>query len=228
MNEDLNRNTYGDLVRRQYEKMDPLDPMVDIPEDETRGIGTHTSQSLSSEEADHSGFSQEEAGPADAELGVRLNPDPSALTAWEATGAEPQSLDSDEGLPEGAPAGRSTDGTEGLVEEAKGRLPLDHVPADAAMSLDQDANETYPRMSPQYNPAFNEEARTAGQGSRNEPSIDEGQDDELEDIPDADELQAGSPVDPAVPEGTDQHGIDLLNGVGGVDDETGRKLPDDM
>lgn len=231
MNEDLNRNSYGDLVRRQYEKMDPLDPMVDIPKDETRDIGTHTSQSLSSDEADHSGFSQEEAGPADAELGVRLNPDPSALAAWEATGAEPRSRTANETVSGDPAVGRSMDGTKGLEEEAAGRLPLDHVPADTAMSLGQDANETYPRMTPQYNPAFAEDSHATEQASRNGLSMEEENEeneDELEDVPDADELQTGTPVDPAVPEGLDQHGIDLLNGVGGVDDETGRKLPEDL
>lgn len=40
---------------------------------------------------------------------------------------------------------------------------------------------------------------------------------ELEDIPDADDIQKNSPVDPAVPPIDEMHGIDLLNGYHGED-----------
>ncbi|WP_106768622.1 hypothetical protein [Paenibacillus faecalis] len=149
MRDELNRNSYGDLVHKQYEKMDPLDPMTDIPEDDRKDVGTTTSQSLSSEDADHSGFSQNEAGPA-----------------------------------------------------------------DATPPLGKDANETYPHGYPVYDAAFAEDHE----------STDETP---LENVPDADEIQMDSPVDPAAQD-TDQHGIDLLNGVGGVDDENDRKLPEDF
>lgn len=41
----------------------------------------------------------------------------------------------------------------------------------------------------------------------------------LEDIPDADEIQANSPVDPAAPPVDHMHGTDLLNGSSGEDEE---------
>lgn len=167
MRDELNRNSYGDLVHKQYEKMDPLDPMTDIPEDDLKNVGTYTRQSLSSEDADHSGFSQDEAGPANAQNGDGLNPDTSALEAWRATGAERDNR---------------TLGEESAVNDEPLRQSNSPVSEDAP----------------------------------------------LQDVPDADEIQAGSPVDPATPSGIDQHGIDLLNGVGGVDDETGRMLPEDF
>lgn len=179
MRDEINRNTYGDLVNKQYEQMDPMDPMTDIPEEEPRGSSANTSRGLNGTN------------------------------------------------------GLAPSGTDGLEEETAGKLPLDHVPADTAFSLGEDANATYPRRNPQYDPAYREDARLIHERDQDkgQAAADSGlteDDPPLEDIPDADELQAGSPVDPAFPQGTDQHGIDLLNGVGGVDDDTGRKLPENF
>lgn len=149
------------------------------------------------ENADHSGFSQNEAGPANAQSGDGLKLDTSALEAWRATGAERNNRTlGEESTVNNTDRriSREYEGKNGLAAETTGKLPLDHVPADAAFSLGTDANEV------------EEEAP-------------------LEDVPDADEIQADTPVDPAALQDPDQHGIDLLNGVGGVDDETGRKLP---
>lgn len=180
MRDEINRNTYGDLVNKQYEKMDPMDPMTDIPEEEPRGSFANTSRSLN-----------------------------------------------------GTKNEQSSIGTDGLEEETTGKLPLDHVPADTAFSLGEDANATYPQRIPQYDPAYREETHLNRERDqdKDQAAADSGMTEDeapLEDIPDADELQAGSPVDPAFPQGTDQHGIDLLNGVGGVDDDTGRMLPENF
>ena len=233
MRDEMNRNTYADLVHKQYEKMDPVDPMTDIPEDELKNVGTYTSQSLSSEKADHSGFSQNEAGPADAHPDEGLQPDPSALEAWRATGAEPDNRT----LGEESDANDSDrqisadyEGENGIEAETTGKLPLDHVAADTAFSLGSEANATYPRRNPVYNSAFTEDEETTNEQSSEDEALLQAEsaqkEPSLEDVPDADEIQSGSPVDPAAPTGTDQHGIDLLNGVGGMDDETGRKLPE--
>ncbi|WP_054956253.1 hypothetical protein [Paenibacillus dakarensis] len=237
MRDDSNRNSYADLVHRQYETMNPLEPMTDIPEDELKNVGTHTSQSLSSEEADHSGFSQNTAGPADAQKDDEgIDPDISALEAWRATGAEPDNRTlGDEVHMNGLDGQNLTrnEGEHGDEAVRAGKLPLDHVPADTSFSLGTDANQTYQRRAPEFDPAFHEEEVTSrNQAAFYEPRLPSrtanSVETPLEDVPDADELQAGSPVDPAVPEGVDQHGTDLLNGVGGVDDEHDRKLPDDM
>lgn len=236
MRDEMNRNTYADLVHLQYEKMNPVDPMTDIPEDELKNAGKNTSQSLSSEDADHSGFSQNEAGPADAHKDEKLDPDYSALEAWRATGAQPDNRklgEEDHVNPTDRQISSDYEGDSGFEAEKNGTLPLDHVPADAAFTLGKEANATYPRRDPMYNPAYHDDTESLSErdaldatSSHSEP-VDSAEM-PLEDVPDADELQAGSPVDPATPDGLDQHGIDLLNGIGGVDDETGRKLPDNF
>lgn len=235
MRDELNRNTYADLVYKQNESMNPLEPMTDIPEDESKHVGTNTSQSLSREDADHSGFSQDVAGPADADKEEWLNPDPSALEAWKATGAEPDNRTLGEETASHPHEERiSIDYEENNSDEAviTGKLPLDHVPADTSFSLGSEANATYPRRTPVYNTAFEGDTGIRHDevfADKSAQSMDvEQTETTLEDVPDADELHVGSPVDPAVPDGIDQHGIDLLNGVGGVDDENERKLPDDF
>lgn len=232
MRDELNRSSYADLVYKQYESMNPLEPMTDIPEDESKHVGTYTSQSLSSEKADHSGFSQNVAGPADAHDEEGLNPDSSALEAWRATGAEPdnRTLGEDAGINSlDQRIGMDDEDESGVEAVITGKLPLDHVPADTSFSLGTEANATYPRRNPVYNPAFQEDSDQALTDESAFQSEASGSDESsLEDVPDADQLQAGSPVDPAAPEGMDQHGIDLLNGVGGVDDENERRLPDDF
>ncbi|WP_169503954.1 hypothetical protein [Paenibacillus lemnae] len=208
MRDEFNRSTFGDMVRRQYETMDPVDPLTDIPEDETRDLEATTSQSLSSEQADHSGFSQDEAGPADGELGKHLNPDASSLQAWDATGAERSSI----------------------------RLAED-LPVQTSSSLGEDANTTYPDGAPRYNPSYNRAAAEIDEDpdlSNVDPDLAvdndpaDAEDVPLEDVPDADVIQSDSPVDPSVPEDPDQHGIDVLNGAGGAHGDTERKLPEDF
>ncbi|MGM1048218.1 MAG: hypothetical protein ACQEXX_19025 [Bacillota bacterium] len=167
------------------------------------------------ENADHSGFSQNEAGPANAQSGDGLKLDTSALEAWRATGAERNNRTlGEESTVNNTDRriSREYEGKNGLAAETTGKLPLDHVPADAAFSLGTDASETYLRRNPPPDDLRESES----------PVEEEAP---LEDVPDADEIQADSPVDPAALQDPDQHGIDLLNGVGGVDDETGRKLP---
>ncbi|MBO2944023.1 hypothetical protein JJQ72_08600 [Paenibacillus sp. F411] len=209
MRNELNRNSFSDVVRLQYESMDPLDPMTDIPEDETRNMQTTTSQSLSSEEADHSGFSQDEAGPADGNHGRQLNPDASAMEAWRVSGAEPEN---DSPSEESRYAGET--------------------PRQYDEPLGEDANSTYLHGVPQYNPAYSQEAPEENAFMEADMTEDaagsDAEDGPLEDVPDADTLQADSPVDPAFPTDQDQHGIDLLNGAGGVDGDEVRKLPEDF
>ncbi|GGG02564.1 hypothetical protein [Paenibacillus aceti] len=48
---------------------------------------------------------------------------------------------------------------------------------------------------------------------------EEDTEEELPDIPDADELQMNSPVDPAAPDTDAMHGTDLLNGYDGDEAE---------
>ena len=221
MRDEANRPTYVDLVRRQYEKMDPVDPMTNIPDDELKNTEAVTSQSISDENSDRIDFSPENSGTADSEQAGALDPDRSAVEAWRATGAEPDNRRLGE-------------------ETEQNYLQPDPAPSsNTAYTLGQDANATYPLGYPQENPAFRDDPRitgtTAGMSDADSQTYEASAADDaeeaelvdapLEDVPDADEIQAGSPVDPATPPGQDQHGIDLLNGVGGLDDETGRKLP---
>lgn len=90
MRDENNRNTLPELIYLEYETKRKIDETDMIPEDDIRDVNTYTTQSLSSEEADHSGYDQNESAPADAKPPAAvINPDHSALDAWEAAGAEP-------------------------------------------------------------------------------------------------------------------------------------------
>lgn len=129
MRDENNRNTLPELIYLEYETKRKIDETDMIPEDDIRDVNTYTTQSLSSEEADHSGYDQNESAPADAKPPAVMNPDHSALDAWEAAGAEP-----DERTIAGEPTSRHgvNDAIDGQELEAEGRLPLDQASANAA------------------------------------------------------------------------------------------------
>ena len=89
MRDENNRNTLADLTYLEFEAKRRVEDTDMIPQDDLRDVNTYTEQSLSSEDADHIAYDQNEAAPADAKPEERLNPDHSAIDAWEATGADP-------------------------------------------------------------------------------------------------------------------------------------------
>lgn len=89
MRDENNRNTLADLTYLEFEAKRKVEDTDLIPQDDLRDVNTYTEQSLSSEDADHIAYDQNEAAPADAKPEERMNPDHSAIDAWEATSADP-------------------------------------------------------------------------------------------------------------------------------------------
>ncbi|MEK3782040.1 hypothetical protein [Paenibacillus sp. FSL R5-0810] len=242
MRDENNRNTLPELIYLEYETKRKIDETDMIPEDDIRDVNTYTTQSLSSEEADHSGYDQNESAPADAKPPAAvINPDHSALDAWEAAGAEP-----DNRTIAGEPAsGSSADAIDGQELKAEGRLPLDQASANAAF-VHRDEREAREWLDmegePPTRPGDEVIAEYAGDAERRVTAdaafsgsgtafLGQGQDlfitdsagdDEdytpLQDVPDADAIAADSPVDPAAPQTDLMHGTDLLNGSNGEED----------
>jgi len=241
MRDENNRNTLPDLIYLEYETKRKTDETNLIPEDDMRDVNTYTTQSLSSEEADHSGYDQHVPAPSNAKPPEAMNPDHSALDAWEAAGAEP-----DNRTIAGEPtSGSSADDIDGQELKAEGRLPLDQAPANAAF-VHRDDREAREWMSiegePPTRPGDDVIAEYTGDAERRVTAdaafsgsgtafLGQGQDlfitgsagdDEdytpLPDVPDADAISADSPVDPAAPQTDLMHGTDLLNGSNGDED----------
>ena len=108
MRDENNRNTLADLTYLEFEAKRKVEDTDLIPQDDLRDVNTYTEQSLSSEDADHIAYDQNEAAPADAKPEERMNPDHSAIDAWEATGADPdQRTIADERISSPADAGEA-------------------------------------------------------------------------------------------------------------------------
>lgn len=241
MRDENNRNTLPELIYLEYETKRRLDEEELIPKDDVRDVNTYTTQSLSSEEADHSGYDQNVAAPADAKPPERMNPDHSAISAWEAAGAAPDKR---------TIAGERTGGygdapAAGREPEADGRVPRDRNSGDAAFAQADDANAREwreierPGVSRPGDEVINEyagdperrvaaDAALTGSGTaflgqdifKPDPTLaGEEAYDPLPDVPDADAISKDSPVDPAAPPTDQMHGIDLLNGSNGEEEE---------
>lgn len=193
MRDENNRNTLADLTYLEFESKRKLEESELIPQDDVRDVNMYTEQSLSSEEADHIAYDQNEAAPADAkpeermrfgqtdeEAGIHQIADDATGREWRAIEGEPPTRPGDE-----------------IIEEYAGE-PDRRVNADAALSgsgtalLNQDIFTNF--------------------------SSDEGIYEPLEDVPDADAISSNSPVDPAAPPTDHIHGTDLLNGSHGDED----------
>ncbi|MEX3617518.1 hypothetical protein [Paenibacillus glucanolyticus] len=232
MRDENNRNTLADLTYLEFEASRRVEDADMIPKDDLRDVNTYTEQSLSSEHADHIAYDLNEAAPADAKPEERLNPDRSAIDAWEATGAEPdqrtiagERISSSAGIKE----------TDRLQADRSVHETVNRDVADDVADREWRAIEAEPPTRPgdeviaEY--AGDREQRVAadaaltGSGTaflnqdifKDYPS-ETDQYMPLEDIPDADAISANSPVDSAAPPDEGMHGIDLLNGSHGEED----------
>ncbi|WFB60083.1 hypothetical protein [Paenibacillus sp. BR1-192] len=232
MRDENNRNTLADLTYLEFEAKRKVEDMDLIPQDDLRDVNTYTEQSLSSEDADHIAYDQNEAAPADAKPEERMNPDHSAIDAWEATGADPdQRTIADERLSLSSDAGEAD---EVRLDRTADETVIRDV-ADDETDREWRAIEGEPPTRPgdeviaEYTGDAKQrvaaDAAFSGSGTAflnqdifmNYPSGEEEYT-PLEDVPDADAIAANSPVDPAAPPTEQMHGTDLLNGSNGEDD----------
>ncbi|BCG57585.1 hypothetical protein [Paenibacillus sp. URB8-2] len=195
---DFNK-TEADFEYERYAKMGGVSPEQDIPVDDIRLVGTETAQSVSEEASGsvhvpiESPFTTHERVGADS-----MASDGIVYTAENETLARDPELAADVGL--NAPE-RGLGGPPDLEES---------ILSGPAPSRDEllysDATKAF---------------FTAG---LNEGSIEYADDtaeddtDPLENVPDADDIQAGSPVDPASPSLDAVPGTDVLNGSTGEDE----------
>ncbi|OMD50392.1 hypothetical protein BSK56_07630 [Paenibacillus borealis] len=196
--------TEADFAYERYTKMGEISPEQDIPLEELRPLGTITEQSTSG-----SGTDQEDRRPLE-----------SAFTSHEPVGAAPIDFD-------------------GVVDDgADPALVEDHIlAADIGLSAPEPALR--PRAERHGEIAASPGSRrdellesdavfAAGAAGLTGSVIDYAGDDEilddeeeelpLEDIPDADELQPGTAVDPASPPLDVMPGTDVLNGSNGEEE----------
>lgn len=232
MRDENNRNTLADLTYLEFEAKRKVEDTDLIPQDDLRDVNTYTEQSLSSEDADHIAYDQNEAAPADAKPEERMNPDHSAIDAWEATGADPdQRTIADERISSPADAGEAD---EVRLNRTADETVIRDV-ADDKTDREWRAIEGEPPTRPgdeviaEYTGDTERrvaaDAALSGSGTAflnqdifmNYPSGGEEYT-PLEDVPDADAIAANSPVDPAAPPTEQMHGTDLLNGSNGEDD----------
>jgi len=232
MRDENNRNTLADLTYLEFEAKRKVEDTDWIPQDDLRDVNTYTEQSLSSEDADHIAYDQNEAAPADAKPEERMNPDHSAIDAWEAAGADPdQRTIADERLTLSSDAGEAD---EVRLDRTADETVIRDV-ADDETDREWRAIEGEPPTRPgdeviaEYTGDTERrvaaDAALSGSGTAflnqdifmNYPSGEEEYT-PLEDVPDADAIAANSPVDPAAPPTEQMHGTDLLNGSNGEDD----------
>ncbi|WP_339292644.1 hypothetical protein MKY48_07490 [Paenibacillus sp. FSL W8-0187] len=234
MRDENNRNTLADLTYLEFEAKRRVEDTEMIPQDDLRDVNTYTEQSLSSEDADHIAYDLNEAAPADAKPEERMDPDHSAIDAWEATGADPEQWTiADERTFSSSPSEQAE------ADRIEGDRPVDETyirdVADDVTDREWRAVEGEPPSRPgdeiigQYSGDTERrlaaDASLTGSGTaflnqdifKDYPS-GEAEYQPLEDVPDADAIAANSPVDPAAPPTEQMHGIDLLNGSHGGDD----------
>ncbi|WP_342564463.1 hypothetical protein NST84_04610 [Paenibacillus sp. FSL R7-0345] len=201
MGNDFNK-TEADFAYERYQKMGGVSPEQDIPQEDLRPLGTITEQGVS---------------------GVTLD-------------AERQPLESS--LATHDPANeRPVDYVDGIADE--GSDPA--LEADTILAADIGVNEPQPALgrradrdsgilaspAPERDELLESDAVfAAGAAGLTGSVIDYASDEEafdgeeeqpLEDIPDADELQPGTAVDPVSPPVNAMPGTDILNGSNGED-----------
>jgi hypothetical protein len=200
--------TEADFVYERYQKMGGAAPEQDIPLEELRPLGTITEQSVS-----------------DVTLDVERRPLESALASHDPAHETP------------------VDYVDGVVDDGSDPvLAEDHIlAADIGLNTPDTADTTLGRRAdrngaiiaspaPERDELLESDALfAAGAAGLTGSVIDYAEDDEifadddeeelpLEDIPDADELQPGTAVDPASPPLDVMPGTDILNGSTGEED----------
>ncbi|MEK5447928.1 hypothetical protein [Paenibacillus sp. FSL R7-0331] len=195
--------TEADFAYERYQKMGDVTPEQDIPLDELRPLGTITEQGISG-----------------VTLDTERQPLESALASHEPVHERP--VDFVDGI--------ADDGSDPALE------------GDSILAADIGANEPEPALgrradrnagvtaspAPQRDELLESDAVfAAGAAGLTGSVIDYADDEEaygddgeqpLEDIPDADELQPGTAVDPAAPPVDAMPGTDVLNGSTGEED----------
>jgi len=198
--------TEADFAYERYKKMGGISPEQDIPVDDIRPTGTITAQSVS-------------GGPRSSEL----PPLESALASHEPIGAAPVDFD-----------GVVDDGTDPVLANDK------YLAADIGLNAPDSAAEE-PGEAPAYRQhtapdrdelvesdaliiasAAGLTGGTVDYADEEELYRDDEQETELEeedfpleDVPDADDIEEDTPIDPASPPPEILHGIDILNGSRG-------------
>lgn len=232
MRDENNRNTLADLTYLEFEAKRRVEDTELIPEDDLRDVNTYTEQSLSSEDADHIAYDQNESAPADAKPEERMNPDHSAIDAWEATGAEPdqrtiagERISTPSGMEETDRIQLDRSANEAVIRDAADDVENREWRAIEGEPPTRPGDEVIAEYSRDTEQRVAADAALTGSGTaflnqdifKDYPS-EQDQYMPLEDIPDADAISANSPVDPAAPPTDEMHGIDLLNGSHGEDD----------
>ncbi|WP_379132236.1 hypothetical protein [Paenibacillus sp. sgz500958] len=201
--------TEADFAYERYHKMGGVSELQDIPLDDLRPVGTITSQSIS----DGSDVSTQ-------------TPIESALVSHEPIGSAPVDFD-----------GTPYDGTDPVLAHDK-HLAADIGLSTASAGWDEreftDHSASYEersereyredilgRTAPERDELLDSDAADfASLAGLTDSSINyadeetdaDAEDQPLEDIPDADDIEADTPVDPASPPLEIMHGTDLLNG----------------
>lgn len=197
------KKTEADFAYERYAKLGGVSPEQDIPRDDIRPVGTETAQSLSGNATGSTRTAIESPFARHERAGMR-DPDADGIGyAGDSEWSGDPELAADVGLREPAAAdtgsgSRELPGDNGSV--LLGRAPErdDLVRSDALLA-----------------------AGAAGL-SREPADLTEdeyvSEEEPLEDVPDADAIQPGTPVDPAAPPADVLHGTDLLNGSTGEDE----------
>ncbi|WP_052410078.1 hypothetical protein [Paenibacillus durus] len=192
--------TEADFTYERYVKMGDVSSEQDIPADDIRLVGTETAQSVSEEASGSVRVPIESPFASHDPVGAASTAERVVYSDFNEELARDPRLAADVGLnaPEQGQGGTPDREDHILGGPAPGRDELLH--SDASLA-----------------------AGVAGliQGVidyANDEWASEDEIDPLEDIPDADEIQAGSPVDPAAPSLDAMPGTDVLNGSTGEDE----------
>ncbi|GAB6929249.1 hypothetical protein JCM10914A_32320 [Paenibacillus sp. JCM 10914] len=224
MRDENNRNTLADLTYLEFEAKRRVSDTELIPEDDMKDVNTYTTQSLSSEQADHIAYDQNDSAPADADPSL-LHQDQSANEAWEQIASEDAAIvageDTDEmnrAHPSSPDIALQGEDAADEIAEHEWRSVEGDIPSRPGDDLVTESS-----LDPVQRVEM--DAAMTGSGTafmkqdifKNFPSAEEDSA-PLEDVPDADAIAPNSPVDPAAPPVDQMHGIDLLNGSNGEED----------
>jgi hypothetical protein len=193
--------TEADFTYERYDKMGGISPEEDIPVDDIRPVGTITT-----------------TNPDEKLTREDLIPIESALTSHRRVGATPVDFD-----------GVVDDGSDPVLvgdEYLAADIGLNAPEPELSLSADR-GGQVIASPAPERDDLLESDAVMAAGAAgltgaaidyadENEADADSVEEEPLEDIPDADELQANTPVDPASPLDA-MPGIDILNGSNGED-----------
>ena len=196
--------TEADFVYERYTKMGGISPEQDIPLEELRPLGTITEQSVSDEVVTNGNRPLESAlashdpanfTPIDFDGVVDDGSDPALVSDNILAADIGLNVPPDSGL--GPRSDRSTPSTGTPAPERDELLESDALYAAGAAGLTGNVIDY----------------------AEDEELLDEGDEElPLEDIPDADDLNPGSRVDPVSPDPDAMPGTDVLNGSSGEDE----------